>query len=180
MRLSRVGGRCSASLVALTGGQVTWLENRIDWRCPARDMGRYSFHSAAILVDFVMAQPARIHERNKGLPAVARNTRIVARLPASLLAGIKAYQVANGIQSRSEAIRRLVELGLRKAQPMSRPSTQAASKAADMAAQQIDRMGDLSASAEERHSRKRRLLECPKEFRDLGGRPGGVRKPKGS
>jgi hypothetical protein len=40
-------------------------------------------------------------------------------------------------------------------------------KATDMAARQIDRLGDQSATGEERASRKRRLLSGPKEFRDM-------------
>jgi len=36
-----------------------------------------------------------------------------------------------------------------------------------MASQQIDKLGDLSATVEERQSRKRRLLKGPKEFRDI-------------
>jgi hypothetical protein len=55
--------------------------------------------------------------------------------------------------------------------------TTAASKAADMAGEQIDRLTDPSASAEEQKKRKRRLTKGPSEFletrRDLP-------KPKGS
>jgi hypothetical protein len=36
-----------------------------------------------------------------------------------------------------------------------------------MASEEIDRLGDLSATAEERRLRKRRLIRGPKEFRDL-------------
>jgi hypothetical protein len=48
-------------------------------------------------------------------------------------------------------------------------STRAA-KASDMAAQEIDRLGDPSATDEERQHRKRRLLKGPKEFRDIRGK----------
>jgi hypothetical protein len=68
--------------------------------------------------------------------------------------------------SRSEAIRRLVEVGLGSQLKESR-STRAAAKASDMAGQQIDRLIDPSASDAERQQRKRRLLKGPKEFRDL-------------
>ena len=40
-------------------------------------------------------------------------------------------------------------------------------KAAEMASDVIDKQADLSATSEERESRKRRLLKGPKEFRDL-------------
>jgi len=42
-----------------------------------------------------------------------------------------------------------------------------AAKAREMAGQALDRLIDSSASDEERHSRKRRLLKGPKEFRDI-------------
>jgi hypothetical protein len=45
----------------------------------------------------------------------------------------------------------------------------AASKAFDLAAQQIDKLIDPSTPNEERKTRKRRLLKGPKEFRDVRG-----------
>jgi hypothetical protein len=42
-----------------------------------------------------------------------------------------------------------------------------AAKAREMAGQAVDRLSDPSATDEERHSRKRRLLKGPKEFRDI-------------
>jgi hypothetical protein len=50
---------------------------------------------------------------------------------------------------------------------MSQRSAKAASKASEMAGQQIDKLVDPSATAEERQQRKRRLLKGPGEFRDL-------------
>lgn len=49
---------------------------------------------------------------------------------------------------------------------------QAAAKAADMAAREIDKLADSSATSDERQQRKRRLLKGPREFRDIrGNRP---------
>jgi hypothetical protein len=62
----------------------------------------------------------------------------------------------------------------RKSTP--RPSPTAASKASDLAAQQIDKLVDPSIPAEERQMRKRRLLKGPKEFRDIRD---DLPKPKG-
>jgi hypothetical protein len=42
-----------------------------------------------------------------------------------------------------------------------------AAKAREMAGQTLDSLIDSSASDEERHTRKRRLLKGPKEFRDI-------------
>jgi transcriptional regulator with XRE-family HTH domain len=56
---------------------------------------------------------------------------------------------------------------LRK-RPKSPKGTRAGSpKAAELAAREIDRLGDKAASGEERASRKRRLIAGPKEFRGL-------------
>jgi CspA family cold shock protein len=68
--------------------------------------------------------------------------------------------------SRSEAIRRLVELGLTLAQRAG-VRRRKATQAAEMASEEIDRLGDPSATDEERQRRKRRLLKGPKEFQDL-------------
>jgi predicted transcriptional regulator len=68
--------------------------------------------------------------------------------------------------ARPEAIRRLVELGLetthRRDSLMNRTT-----KATEMAAQEIDRLSDPSATDEERQLRKRRLIKGPKELRDI-------------
>jgi len=69
-------------------------------------------------------------------------------------------------RGRSEAIRRLLELGLASAQRTGARTNKAA-KASELAGQEIDRLGDPSATDEERQVRKRRLLKGPKEFRDI-------------
>jgi hypothetical protein len=53
----------------------------------------------------------------------------------------------------------------RAQQASARP--QRAAKAREMAGQALDRLIDASASDEERHTRKRRLLKGAKEFRDI-------------
>jgi hypothetical protein len=45
--------------------------------------------------------------------------------------------------------------------------TNRAEKASEMAAQEIDRLSDPSATDEERQLRKRRLIKGPKELRDI-------------
>jgi hypothetical protein len=75
--------------------------------------------------------------------------------------------------SRSEAIRRLVELGLAKAKPLAnatpvgRLGDKAVSKSSELAGNTIDRLIDQSAPLEEQEKRKRRLLKGPAEFRDI-------------
>jgi hypothetical protein len=68
--------------------------------------------------------------------------------------------------ARPEAILRLVELGLERTH-RSESLTNRAAKASEMAAQEIDRLSDPSATDEERQLRKRRLIKGPKELRDI-------------
>jgi hypothetical protein len=70
----------------------------------------------------------------------------------------------------------LVEMALPPPLP-ARRDRNTASKASEMAAKEIDRIADKSATDEERTRRKRRLLEGPTEFREFrSDRP----KQKGS
>jgi Arc/MetJ-type ribon-helix-helix transcriptional regulator len=91
------------------------------------------------------------------------------RLPPKLTAAIDTWAEVNGLASRSEAIHRLLELGLAASQPMRRRNLETASKALELAAREIDRLIDPSTPDEERKTRKRRLLRGPKEFQDLRG-----------
>jgi hypothetical protein len=61
----------------------------------------------------------------------------------------------NDAPSRTEAIRRLVELALAGMQSPHPRSPKARSKAIDLAGKQIDKLSDPSASAEERQQRRR-------------------------
>jgi hypothetical protein len=94
--------------------------------------------------------------------------RFEMRIPVSFLTSIDEWRRKQAdLPARAEAIRRLVELGLAGSQPMKRRNPKAASKALDMAAQQIDKLADAAAPPEERQKRKRRLLKGPGEFREL-------------
>src|SRR5436190_15874485 len=59
------------------------------------------------------------------------------------------------------------DLGRVETGSMKERSPEDVAKALDLADQEIDKLGDQSASAEERQTRKRRLLKGPKEFRDI-------------
>jgi hypothetical protein len=67
----------------------------------------------------------------------------------------------------SDAIRRLVELGLDTANPPAQTTAKTADKAKELAGDAINHMADKSASADEKASRKRRLISGPEEFRDV-------------
>ena len=68
----------------------------------------------------------------------------------------------------SEAIRRLVELGLTvkaPARPVSKPDRRL--RAAELAAKAIDKIADPAAPPEEHAQRRRRLTKGPEEFREV-------------
>lgn len=87
------------------------------------------------------------------------------KLPAVLTASIDAWASVHGI-NRSEAIRRLVELGLRlnaatDAKPVSHHDAVAVE---ELAAHQLDQFIDPATPQEERDRRIQRLTEGPPEF----------------
>jgi Arc/MetJ-type ribon-helix-helix transcriptional regulator len=105
--------------------------------------------------------------KQRGRPAPGQDPVMAVRLPPELKSNVGAW--ANRQKDKpslSEAIRRLLEKAL-AGTIAPRQRSQGARKATDMAAREIDRLGDRSATGEERASRKRRLLSGPKEFRDM-------------
>ena len=110
-----------------------------------------------------------VAQNKRGRPPTGQDPVSAIRLPRKLTAAIDNWAAHNRATSWSEAIRRLVELGLTASQPLRRRSPKAASKARDLAAEQIDKLIDPSTSDEERKTRKRHLLKGPKEFRDIRG-----------
>jgi hypothetical protein len=101
-------------------------------------------------------------KKQRGPRPASERAPIGASIPSELLARVDRWAASQEDDpSRPEAIRRLVELGLRISQ------RGGATKAAEMASQEIDRLSVPSATDEERQLRKRRLIKGPKEFRDL-------------
>ena len=71
------------------------------------------------------------------------------------------------IPNVSEAIRQLVGQALSSAKAGGRRSAAASNDASLMAGRAIDRLADGSAPDKEQASRKKRLLQGPKEFREM-------------
>jgi len=67
--------------------------------------------------------------------------------------------------SLSEAIRRLVELGLTV--KLKSVLSERAARASELAAKAIDKIGDPTADPEEHAQRRRRLTKGPEEFREV-------------
>ncbi len=105
--------------------------------------------------------------KRRGRPATGQDPVTAIRLSSELRNEVDVWAAKQADKpSRSESIRRLVELGLASAQRAGARGKKAA-KASEMAGQEIDRLADPSATEEERQLRKRRLIKGPKEFRDM-------------
>src|SRR5262245_855068 len=101
--------------------------------------------------------PGRIHDRP-----------LQMRVSDDFVKGIDRWRSRQSDKpSRSEAIRRLVEQALKHERSWQAGPHKGASQARAMAAQELDRLGDRSATDEERRTRKHRILKGPPEFRDM-------------
>jgi hypothetical protein len=59
-----------------------------------------------------MKKSIKVHPKKRGRPATGKDPLISARVPPGIVASIEAWGAAKSV-TRSEAIRRLVELGLK-------------------------------------------------------------------
>jgi hypothetical protein len=117
----------------------------------------------------MMKAAQRVARKKRGRPATGQDPVSAIRLPPKLTISIAKWAARNGAASRSEAIRRLVELGLASVKPMKPGSRKAAARASAMAGRQIDKLVNPAMPEEERHARKRRLIKGPREFREMRG-----------
>ena len=105
-------------------------------------------------------------KKRRGRPATGKDPHIAARMPSGLIAEVEAWATANDT-TRSEAFRRLVELGLTvkaKDRPKGEHPRQ---RAREMAGNAIDKMTDTTASPNDQAGRKRRLIKGPDEFQKV-------------
>jgi Arc/MetJ-type ribon-helix-helix transcriptional regulator len=91
-------------------------------------------------------------------------TESAVRLPAELVNRIDVWAGEHDVNTRADAIRKLVELGL-AVKSRCAASAKQRERAAALAAGQIDQMADVSASKLVRAERKQRLTEGPSVFR---------------
>src|SRR6516165_7210764 len=108
-----------------------------------------------------------VRKKKRAAPPSGKGTPIGLRLEPATLARVDRWAASQQDHpSRNEATRGLVERALGIARRAgARPEK--AAQAAEMASEEIDRLGDVSATDEERQLRKRRLIKGPKEFLDL-------------
>jgi hypothetical protein len=103
-----------------------------------------------------------------GRPATGRDPVRTMRLSDEFIAKVDAWAGTQDDQpGRTEAIRRLVELGLKvktPARPGSKPGRRL--RAQELATKAIEKIIDPAAPPEERAQRRRRLTKGPPEFRE--------------
>jgi hypothetical protein len=116
----------------------------------------------------IMKKSIKVAPKRRGRPpAGGRDPGVHIRLPESMLATIDARSVEDGT-SRSEAIRRLVDLGLTVKTP-ARPASKSGRRlrAQELATTAIEKIIDPAAAPEEQAQRRRRLTKGPAEFREV-------------
>ena len=122
-----------------------------------------------------MKKSISVNKKSRGRPKKKGGVHPVTAVRLSPEAGVAVDQWAtrqDDKPSRSEAIRRLVELGL-TVKTKSAPSERQRAALADLASKAIDSLTVGTADSDEKASRKRRLIKGPEEFREVRvDRPG--------
>lgn len=132
-----------------------------------------NFPSACFCVNIVsMKRQTVITKKRRGPAPTGIGTLVGVRLQPDRLAALDAWIATQGMpMTRPEAVRAMLDAVLvivakhPDKKPVRKPAR--ASRARELAAQAIDRMGDPAASAEERDERRRRLTKGPPEFREV-------------
>jgi hypothetical protein len=110
-----------------------------------------------------------IPKKGRGRPSTGgRREGVMVRLESAQFKALDGWIEKHAPDlSRPEAIRRLVELGLKvktEAKPVKKPGRRL--RAQELATQAIEKMIDPAAPPEERAQRKHRLTKGPSEFRE--------------
>jgi len=112
-----------------------------------------------------MSKSISVKRKRAGRPATGTEPLYGVRIADALMKQIMAWAKSQGA-TRSEAIRRLVELGLTVKTKAKQPSAARAVRAKELATKAIERIIDPAAPPEERAKRRRHLTKGPREFRD--------------
>jgi hypothetical protein len=106
-------------------------------------------------------------QKSAGRPATGKTPMMGFRADPVIRATIIRWaEKQRDAPTLSEAIRRLVELGLTVKMKAKQPSPARAARAKELAAKAIDKMIDPAAPPEEQAQRRRRLIKGPLEFRE--------------
>jgi hypothetical protein len=114
-----------------------------------------------------MAKSISVKRKKPGRPATGTDPLMGFRASPVMRASVVRWAENQPDKpSLSEAIRRLVELGL-TVKTKSAPSERQRAALADLASKAIDSLTVSTADSAEKATRKRRLLKGPEEFRDV-------------
>ena len=106
--------------------------------------------------------------KKRGRPATGQDPVTAIRLSKKMRTSVDEWARQQPDRpTRSEAIRQLVEQAISAAKPTGRRTATSSEHASAHAGRALDRMADAGATDEEQASRKRQLLEGPKEFRAM-------------
>jgi hypothetical protein len=104
-------------------------------------------------------------KKKRGRPATGRDPMVSSRIPTVTVSAVDDWAQRNET-TRSDAIRRLVELGL-TVKTKAKPTERHRARASELAAKAIDSLIVGTDDADDQANRKRRLLKGPEEFREL-------------
>jgi hypothetical protein len=121
-----------------------------------------------MVLHFMAKSNKVVPKKGRGRPATGRDPVTAIRLSKELRETVDRWADKQDDQpGRSEAIRRLVELGLTvkaTARPSGKPGRR--SRARELAITAIEKLIDAAAAPEERAQRRQRLTKGPPEFRE--------------
>jgi hypothetical protein len=108
-----------------------------------------------------------VPKKGRGRPATGRDPVTAIRLSKEMRAAVDTWAAKQADEpGRSEAIRRLVELGLTVKTKANQPSIARAHRAKELATKAIEKISDPAAPTDERDRRRRHLTKGPLEFRE--------------
>ena len=112
-----------------------------------------------------MTKPIKVEPKRRGRPPTGKDPLMGFRAsPVMRASVVKWAENQPDNPSLSEAIRRLVELGLTVKAKGRRSSEGQRLRAREMAAKTIDKLADTAATPDDQATRKKRLLKGPEEF----------------
>jgi hypothetical protein len=121
-----------------------------------------------MVLHFMAKSNQVVPKKKRGRPATGRDPVTAIRLSAELRETVDKWAAKQADEpGRSEAIRRLVELGLTVKTRPKQSAPARAERAKALAGKVIDSLSTDGDDVEETASRKRRLLKGPEEFREV-------------
>jgi hypothetical protein len=115
-----------------------------------------------------MPRQSVITRKKRGPPATGKGELVGVRIQPKLMQILDGW-IADQVPrpSRPEAIRRLLERALAGKGGKRPPSKEAARKASNLAARELEKIGVESQPGTDLQQRKRTLIRGPKEFREI-------------